>query len=244
MIIAMRISKLGLLAVCSLASNAGADPLADFGTKGHLIISADRLSPLFSYSKIKGTNNQGDSVTSSNTSMSLLWAGDAQDFYDIPRVGIDYVLAPNVTLGGSLFGTLPMSSSAERTQNGTTETRDSTRTSAFGIGARVGYVIPLTPTIAFWPRGGLSYARVTQTTVAPDGSTSDSTSLSQPGLNLEGLFVLQPAPHFGITVGPVIDLPLGGSEHVEATDMGRTVSVDTDASQLHIGITVGLLGWL
>lgn len=241
----VRITTSSLFAILLAASTAGAEPVEDFGAKGHFIISADRLSPLISYTRVRAAgNNQGDYNTTSTTSMSLLWSGQAQDFYDIPRIGLDYVIAPKVTLGGAIFGTLPMSSSEERTQNGVTDTRDSTRVSAFGIGARIGYVIPLTPTVSFWPRGGLSYARVTSTSVDPQGVTQGSDTVSQPALNLEPLFVIQPAPHFGIVVGPVVDLPLAGSEHTELQAMGGTLSFDTDTSQLHLGITVGLLGWL
>jgi hypothetical protein len=232
--------------VLLVSSSAAAEPVEEFGTKGHFILSVDRLFPLISYTRIRTAGNmQGEYNTTSQTSMSLLWSGQPQDFYDIPRVGLDYVIAPQLTLGGSIFATLPMSSSSERTMNGMTTTRDSTKESAFGIGARVGYVVHLTPAVSFWPRGGLSYSHVTTTDYDPAGVQQGSQTTTQPALNLEPLFVISPAPHFGIVLGPVFDIPLGGNEHTEIVGGmgGGTLSFDTDASQLHIGITVAMLGW-
>lgn len=220
------------------ASAAHAD---DLHIQGRVIVSADRLSPLFSYSRVR--QDQGnDSTTTSTTSMSLLWSGEPQDFYDIPRLGVDYVVVRNISIGGNLFATLPMSSTRSQTQNGTTTSRDGTKLSAFGVGVRGGYILPLAPKFSFWGRGGLSYARV-GTTNAPGGNGNQtSTSVSQWGLSLEPLFVIAPAPHFGFTVGPALDIPLSGNQHSEVSVNNMTVSTDTGESQFHFGITVGMLG--
>ena len=172
-------------------------------------------------------------------STSLLWSGDAQDFYDIPRVGLDYVIAPSFTIGGSLFATLPLSSTQKTTFLNTTTSRDDSTTSAFGIGVRAGYIAVVTPRISFWGRGGLSYTHIG--TEQPQNDTSQS--LSQVALNLEPLFVIRAAPHFGVQLGPVFDIPLSGTYHSEVRVGGGTGSTDVDASQLHIGLTAGLLGW-
>ncbi len=241
------ISKLVMGSVLMVSLSASAEPMPGFGSQGQVILSADRLSPFLSYSRIKIDQGGGDSTTNSQTSLSLLWTGEPQDFYDIPRFGVDYVVAPSVTIGGDLFATLPMSSTRSTTQNNTTTSRDGTKLNAFGIAARAGYVMPLAPRVAFWPRGGLSYTRVgtsnTQNGGGPGGGGTTSTTDSQWGLSLEALFVVTAAPHLGIVLGPVLDLPLSGTQHDEITDNGMTVSTDTDISELHVGITIGLLGW-
>jgi hypothetical protein len=227
------------------AGVAHAEPLDDFGARGQLIISADRLMPLLSYTRVRVDQTGGDSTTTSTTSFALLWSSSPQDFYDVPRAGVDYVVAPHVTVGGMLFGTLPASATRSSTQNGTTTSRDAAKLSAFGIGARAGYVVPLTPRIAFWGRGGLSYAR--ESTTSPQGNMGNTTneSVSQLGLNLEPLFVFLLAPHLGVQAGPVLDVPLSGTDHTEfTTNNGMTVSQDNDTSQLHFGLTVGLFGYL
>jgi len=225
------------------SASARAEPINDFGTRGQVIISADRLSPLFSYSRIRTDQGGGDSNLTSVSSCSLLWSGTLQDFYDIPRAGVDYVLAPRVTIGGTLFLTLPITSTRATTQNGTTTSRDGTTQNAVGLGARAGYIVPLTNKISLWARGGLSYTREGSTSTNNNGTTQQSTSTSQFALNLEGLFVIELTQHFGLQLGPVIDVPLSGTEHTEVTDQGRTVSQDNGSSQFHIGITAGLLGW-
>jgi len=87
-----------ILASIAVVSTAGAEPL-DFGARGQIIISADRIAPLFSYSRIETDTGGGDSTTNTTTSMSLLWNGAPEAVYDIPRIGLDYVLAPQITVG-------------------------------------------------------------------------------------------------------------------------------------------------
>ncbi|HSD91159.1 MAG TPA: outer membrane beta-barrel protein [Kofleriaceae bacterium] len=231
-----------LLGVLAAASSAQADP--ELGAQGQLIFSADRLSPLLSYSRLRQDDNNNNSVTTSKTSLSLLWNGSAQDFYDIPRLGVDYGIAPHITIGGNLFATVPMSSKESVTDQGTTVTQDGDKTSAFGFAARAGYVMPLGPSLALWARGGLGYARVGTTSPRNQPGDSRYTSLSQLGLNLEPQLVISPGPHVGIMVGLVADIPVTGTYHTERTNNGQTTSEDFDASQLHIGLNVSLIGWL
>jgi hypothetical protein len=233
-----------VLASLAVASTAGAEPL-DFGARGQFALSADRLSPLFSYSRISTDTGGGDSTTNTTTSMSLLWTGAPEDVYDVPRVGLDYVVAPSITVGGELFGTIPFSASRSTTMGGMTTSRDTAKYSAFGIGARGGYVLALSHGLAFWPRGGLSYAREsTSNAINMMGGGSQSTTVSQFALNLEPIFMIQAAPHVGVVFGPVLDIPLSGNTHNEVTIGTMTVSTDNSTSQFHFGITLGLLGWL
>lgn len=229
---------LGMLGVA--ASSAQAEP--ELGARGELIFGADRLSPLLSYSRTTQNDNNGNTVTTSTTSLSLLWNGTAQDIYNIPRLGIDYVVAPNITVGGNLFVTVPMSSKQSVTDQGTTVTQDNDKVSAFGLAARAGYVMPLGPKLALWARGGLGYGRVA--TTSPRNNGDRYTSVSQFGLNLEPELVFSPGPHVGIMIGPVVDIPLSGTLHTERTQNNTTVSEDADSSQLHIGLNVSLIGWL
>jgi hypothetical protein len=232
-----------VLASLAVTSTAGAEPL-DFGARGEIAISADRLSPLFSYARISTDTGGGDSTTSTTTSMSLLWTGAPEDVYDVPRIGLDYVIAPSITVGGELFGTIPFSASRSTTMGGTTNTRDTAKYSAFGIGARGGYVVALSHGVAFWPRGGLSYARESTSNAIGMMGETQSTTVSQFALNLEPIFMIQAAPHVGVVFGPVLDIPLSGNTHNEVTVGNMTVSSDNSTSQFHFGITLGLLGWL
>ncbi len=114
---------------------------------------------------------------------------------------------------------------------------------AIGVALRAGFVAPLTPRVSFWGRGGLSFTRE-GTSNQPQGNQNQITqSVSQWGLSLEPLFVIEATTHFGFQIGPVLDLPLSGTQHSELTNNNMTVSQDVNTSQLHFGITGGLLGW-
>src|SRR5262249_1351575 len=128
-----RISSLGLLfaLLAAASSSAQADP--GLGAQGQLIFSADRLSPLLSYSRLSQKDDNGNKATTSATTFSLLWSGAPQDFYDIPRLGIDYAIAPNITIGGNVFATIPLSSKQSVTAQGQTVTDDNDKTSAIGF---------------------------------------------------------------------------------------------------------------
>lgn len=214
--------------------------------QGHWILSADRLSPLFSYEKSTESDKNG-SISTTTSSLALLWSGNPADFYDVPRLGLDYVVAPNITVGGNVFATLPMSSKQSATAAGQTQTQDNDKVSAFGLAARAGYVMGLGPKLMLWARGGLGFARVG--TSIPDngggGPRDRYNSVSQFGLNLEPQFVFAAGTHVGIMFGPVLDIPLSGTFHTERTDNnGTTTSTDVDSSQFHFGINVSLIGWL
>ena len=232
-----------LIALAAGTATAHADAIADFGAHGHLIISADRLSPLFSYERIHAEDNTTQ-TTDSTWRMSILWSGQAETIYEAPRIGIDYVVAPSVTVGGTLFFTIPFSSTHSVTMNNNTTSRDSTKFDALALEGRVGYIMPIAPKIAFWPRGGLSYSRTATTN--PFGNNGDTTStvISEWAIQLEPMFVYSVTTHFGVQFGPVLDLPFSGTQHQELTMGATTTSTDTTLTETHFGITVGLLGEL
>ncbi|HEX9297773.1 MAG TPA: hypothetical protein VF881_18155, partial [Polyangiaceae bacterium] len=81
-----------------------------FGEQGQIILSADRLFGLsFWWSKLE--TDGGITSSANGTAINLLW-GDSQDvtIYSIPRFGFDYVIVPNLSLGGS-FGFIHRSAS-------------------------------------------------------------------------------------------------------------------------------------
>src|SRR5258708_37739316 len=87
-------------AVLLAATSASAQDLGKgFGGKGQLIISADRLAPLFTYSNNKTTDSTTNpNTSSSSTSTSLGFFPSFNDFlfngnfYNVLRVGFDYAV--------------------------------------------------------------------------------------------------------------------------------------------------------
>ena len=82
---------------------------------------------------------------------------------------------------------------------------------------RVGYTFELSKLVTFWPRGGLTYMKI------------EDSSLF--GLTLEPMFVLWPRPNWGVLLGPTLDFEFIGSN-----------GGDSERSEFSIGIpSVGLI---
>ena len=101
--------SVGLSSVLAVATPqaASAQEANGFGEKGELIISADRLLPLFSYSSESVSSNQNgvDTKTSdSATSVALLLGREpslAVNPHTVPRIAIDYTVINHLTVGGT-----------------------------------------------------------------------------------------------------------------------------------------------
>ena len=231
--------------VASLAATAAAEPAtSELGQRGHFILGADRLVPLFAYTKATEDTN-GFSASTTVTSISLLSYGVPSDIaYTIPRIALDYTVIDNLTIGGAFmaFFTTGNSTTTTTTIGGVTmsNTNDNAKATAWGITPRVGYVVGLGPKLTFWPRGGFSYYSETVTNPPNGRGNSTANGFHQTAIDLEANFVFTPVPHFGIEFGPVADIPIGGA--TDMTNMGGTTT-SIDASQLHVGVTAGLVGW-
>jgi hypothetical protein len=258
----------GALLVSS-AAHAQAAP-SSFGNQGQFIFSADRLFPVFGYSRGSlnepgqppaGVNKVVDSED--QTALGFFWgatpafqgvgtAGVAiPNVYTVPRLGFDYTIIPNVTIGGdvTVFFTLGGSGSSETYEsNGNTQTTTGPepKSTIFGIAPRAGYILHLTDLLSLWLRGGVSfYTATSKTSNTNNGqTTTNSFNFDQLGLDLDPQLVITPIPHFGFTVGVTGDIPLtGGISESTTVSGGGSTSVSSHASLLFVGVTGGLVGW-
>jgi hypothetical protein len=245
-------ASVGVLLTASLAQ-AQAHP--DFGKQGEFIFSADRLVPLFGFISAKQDQPSGGNikVTSfcNESSISLLWgstSGDctAEQFFTVPRVGFDYTVIPQLTVGGDLvlFFTLGGNSGTDTTNNGTQTTVKGDNPGAwlFGVAPRVGYIIPFTDLFAFWLRGGLSFYTASSK-VTQNANNTQTTSVNQFALDVDPQFVITPVPHFGFTVGLTADIPITGGHSVEVDSPGTSRTTSNWSSIFFIGVTGGVLGY-
>ncbi len=240
------------------ASSSGAQGFAKgFGDKGQFIVSAERLAPLFTYTNNKltdSTTNPNTSISTTTTAVGLLPSFNDSafngNFYNVPRFGFDYTVIPHLTIGGSIGFATQLGASNTQSQGAGSVSTDAAKATYFSIAPRVGYIIPLTDIISFWPRGGISFHLFHSTN--PDNTNgagtvvTRSTNRSLWALDLEPLFVLTPVEHFGVFAGPIVDIPLTGSQKTDRTTTppGTTVTESLDYSSFHFGITAGLMGWL
>jgi opacity protein-like surface antigen len=242
-----------MAAVMTSAAMAEAqDSGGAFPRQGAFVLGGERLTGLYFYSiKTERTIGGGPlaggktDVDYSGTEVNLLWGGTAGAYSGagianpaaIPRLGFDYFVTDLISVGGSLgYST----ASGEQKVNGASE--DLPSYSAFLFNPRVGFGIPISDIVVFWPRVGITYWRFH--TESEDVNTKQEGTLSGLALTAEGMFVISPVPHFGFGVGPLIDLGLSGTAKGEATDKrsGLKVSGEDDYKVTNFGAIAGLVG--
>lgn len=244
--------RLALLSAASVAllfgSTAHAGSAHEFAEKGQLIFSADRLFPLFSYSRIATSQSFGGTENkdiTSGASLVLFYGAEpsASSFNTVPRLAFDYAVINHLTVGGTIkiaFGLTGKNTQESTNTNAPTTTSeiDAPKSTIFGIAPRVGYAIDFTDLIAFWPRVGFSYDSVStkEEIRAGQNTTTIKTHDSVFSLNVEPMFVLAPFRNVFFMAGPVLDVSLTGSRTVESGNQKN----EPDLSVLHIGIETAL----
>ncbi|MCA9647437.1 MAG: hypothetical protein H6718_22355 [Polyangiaceae bacterium] len=186
------VSALAALAVTSTVGLASAEE-GGFGAEGNFVFSAERL---FGFSNDKFSFDTPNDDERTFKGFGFGWSGGRSTPYNTPRLGLDYFINDNLSIGGAFgYASLDISD-------------DANDPSGFILAPRVGYMIGISDVFGFWPRGGLTYY------------TFDDPDFDQVGLTLEGLFSIAPRPGFGFITGVVLDLGFSGSQ-----DFGQT-SVD------------------
>jgi len=192
---------LPLLAVVpAAAQEAAADGDAN-APKGPALPQVDADSPSGVFGgkgQLAVSSDAGISI--SNTSISDV---DGSSTQLILRPAVDYFVIDYLSLGGFLG-----------VEHNSTPGGSST---AFSIGPRIGYNIPLSESFSVWPKIGFSFASTSQEeddVELPgggviEGSDESSTSVQ---LNLFAPFMFHPVEHFFIGFGPAFDLDLSGDE--------------------------------
>jgi len=248
-------AALSTLAVLTAAPLAMAQK-AEFGQQGQFILSADRLVPFFSFDDVSQAALQGGgnaaikSITNthSSTSLSILYGGMAnpdEQFFTAPRVGFDYVVIPNVTIGGSIVAVFSLGGS-DKTEtdftNGQTQTNSTAHdtVTGFGLAPRAGYVLPITEMLSLWLRGGFSYY-IASDKPPTNNNTTESITINQLSLDLEPQLVLTAIPHVGFTAGLDVDIPLTGGISENLTQGGTSETISGHSSIFYLGVVLGML---
>jgi hypothetical protein len=185
---------------------------APFGHSGQITFGAERLFG-FHWASNSYKEFSGDKHSGSGTSVGVGWQFAQHMQFNQPRLGVDVFVVDDISLGGSI-GFFSMNNHGD---GGGTE-------DGFLISPRVGFNIPLSRSIAFWPKVGLTYI-----SVGRDHAF---------GLGGEANFAFFPRPSWAFLVTPTVDLaPFGGSDRD-----GNTPNADYQAYAF--GVSVGLLGVL
>ena len=243
------VAGVGVLLTASVAS---AQARGDFGEKRQIILSADRLFPLISYTHTSSEafsplpNGVSKSFSTNDSSaISLLWGSTTPtSFFTVPRLGFDYVVVPNVTVGGDLVIAFTLgghSNNETDFNNGTmmSTRQDNPSSFLFGVAPRGGYILRLTDLFALWLRGGLSYYVTSSKTTV--GNTTNTNTVNQFALDLDPQFVITPVPHVGLTLGLTADIPLTGGHSQEVDVNNGSTTNSAGSSIFFFGVTAGLL---
>lgn len=219
-----RRSLLGLTFGCvSLVSGtAGAQVL---GNSGDAVFGAERLFG------IRGEHQRLDrdgplqdtEIDATTTSLGL---ANALLPVNIPRLSFDYFVARKFSIGGAIgYSTNDFEvegPGGSLLLNGERQT--------FLFAARAGYLHMFGRVLGIWPRGGLTYHST---------SIANTADLSDFGVNLECLFPIVIAPHFGFLIGPAFDVSLTGKVDPDVPN-----AEDLDWSYRSIALQFGLFGWI
>ena len=245
------------LAFVTSQSAAQAANSGSFGQQGQFIFSANRLFDAYAYGNyryhpdnsnnqdtvVQGTSAGGFGGTSALLGLSpnALKNGSYGTVYNVPRLGFDYTVFPNLAVGGDLLVYFALGGSTHQDPNSTSS--DIAGMNLFGIFPHVGYIVGVNDLLSFWLRGGLHFwnAQI-------DGKCggSDSLNVHAFGLDVEPSVVISPVQHFAFFAGPALDWGTGGVTDTQLTNAptcNSQQSTNYGLTALNFSFTAGLVGW-
>ncbi len=200
------------------------------------MLSFERLASLLAWSRTTSPTTPGVSLnspgiktesTTSGAEVSLLFGGGQRTPSALPRIAIDGIFDNGFTLGGSLGA---MASSGK---SGGESSLASLSGALFAV--RAGY-FAATRNVGFWLRGGFTYVSASGEVPASGGASSSTTAtVTSWNLTLDPQLVLIAAPRVGITLGPLFDIPIGGTDTITR----GAESVERDYRSSAFGVTAG-----
>ncbi len=177
------------------------------GRKHDITFAADRLFGFY------GIDTDLDPGTDRDmTSYGLAYQSPI-GLFDVPRLGIDFFLIQQLSIGGSI-GWFVYDPDAPGNND--------EDVSGFIFSPRIGYVIPFNAEWGIWPRGGLTYA-----------SRDRNDVYHATAFTLEAHFYYMPAPAVGFMLGPVLDLGFSGERRIPGNQ-------DADYEERLFGLAFGM----
>ncbi len=242
------------------AAMAQAAAKSDFGEQGQFIIGADRLFQLFAFDNVSQNdfgplpNTVKSSTTTVNGTSLSFFSGQTgtqtgDQFFTVPRLGLDYVIVPNVTLGGDIVAVFSLGGSTKHEVDNNdgsnmTQSVSSPSVTGFGIAPRGGYILGLSDMFSLWLRGGFSYYIESSKQTDPNNNnTTTTTTVNQFALDLEPQIVFHIIPHVGFTAGVYADIPLTGGHSQDANNGNNQASVSAGSSIFYFGLDMGMVAY-
>ena len=170
----------------------------------------------------------------------------------VPRLAIDAFVTDGLSVGGSLVYLRRTGEEESKISGGgqsSSNSEDLDTDSLFLIAPRIGFALPIGEGAWFWPRGGLTYTRISTESEHEDGNGDSYTVTDTVGfmdMTLEANVVLSPIDQFGFLLGAFYDVPLGGSSDTDYDPSSYepdTNSPDPDVKISAYGLQAGIVGW-
>ncbi len=202
---------------------AGSAQAQVLGNAGDAVFGAERLFGIRDeharFEPDAGPDGKADATTIS------LGVANALLPVNVPRLSFDYLVARKFSVGGAIgYSSNDFSSNGP---GGPVLLGGKTKTFVFD--GRVGFLHMFGRVLGIWPRGGLMYHST---------SIENGTQWSDLGLNLECMFPIVIAPHFGFLTGFSFDQSLTG----EVDPAGN--ANDYDYNYRSLALQFGLFGWI
>jgi len=166
------------------------------------------------------------------------------DAYAVPRAGTDFALDNGITVGASV-AFMKQFPSSRQPSRGVDATSDVAYVSALTFAPRGGYFLAASSTVSIWFKGGLTFSSFERQwfTACGDSQTTHARKSAVVSLDLLPELVILPAPQLGLTIGPLLSVPLAGYDYQEVLgpDVGWREHLGNRA---RFGVRFGILGRL
>lgn len=227
------------------------------GASATVIVGAERLTAIGVESMTSEQSEDGTTTEQTLDSTTVALFGSGRGLFSplggalFPRMGVDGVLGPGVTLGGSLMYTRTSIESETSLTIGGVTTKESDELPTISwllLHPRIGYLASLGDAFYIWPRGGITYSAFSleaeNETIINGVETNQTQEVTYSFVTgtLELMFLASPIEGGAISFGAFADLPLGGETDAEEDpeDPLDPTPEPADLSLLSYGVVAGL----
>jgi hypothetical protein len=168
----------------------------------------------------KGSVSDDNSSAESAVSVTGFGVGGATpNPFAIPRVGVDFILPSNVTLGGAVGFSHISASTSEKSSSGTTRETDVGSVFLYTLTPRVGYRIPLSDRVDFTPRAGLTLAGASVSPAEGDNKAS----IFAVAIGADAPFAFRLTDSFNLIAGAALDYTVSATVTTTSTSTTTVV---------------------
>ena len=238
----MVLSSLALLLVAAPAAAQDAVPAPGARRAGapeakvpSMSLAIERVGGI-GYARAASTETNNDA----SVSLTALGIGGVTlNPFAVPRVGLDFILPSNLTLGGAIGFTRLSGSTSSGSKS-----QDVGSVFLYSLTPRVGYRIPLSDKIDLTPRVGLTFAGASGSL----GDSKNDASIFAIAISADAPLAFRLTDSFNILVGAGIDYTVSANVTTTSTTTvsgptGTTTSTSTQSEEVK-GSLFSLQAWL